>query len=192
LIFIQGIIVARLPYIHPNDMPQELAALLATRPPYNVYRLLAHSPPVAQCFIKLAGALLNEGELDPQLRELAILRVGALCESRYEVHQHTRLAKLVGVSNDRIARALHTVGDDATDETDGALLAFTTAYVLHNKVSPSLFDAMKALLSDRQLTELTMTIGFYTMVSKFLENMEVDLEKKDLDISSADFYKVTQ
>ena len=184
--------MARLPYIDLNDMPAELAALLATRPAYNVYRLLAHSPPVAQCFIKLAGALLNEGELDPQLRELAILRVGALCDSEYEVHQHKRLARLVGVTEDRVERALNISGKGGLEDRDGELLAFTTAYVSHNKVAPSMFDTMRGLLGERQLTELMMTIGFYLMVSKFLENMEVDLETEELDISAPRFYKAIQ
>ena len=33
-----------------------------------------------------------------------------------------------------------------------------------------------ARLNDRELAELTLTVGFYMMVSRFLENYEVDIE----------------
>ena len=44
------------------------------------------------------GALLRRGELDPRLREIAILRVGMLCGAGYEVHQHRWVARRVGLS----------------------------------------------------------------------------------------------
>jgi hypothetical protein len=39
-----------------------------------------------------------------------------------------------------------------------------------------MFDAMRARLSTKALAELVLTIGFYMMVCRFLENFEVDIE----------------
>ena len=39
-----------------------------------------------------------------------------------------------------------------------------------------MFRAMQAQLSTRALAELVLVVGFYMMVSRFLENFEVDIE----------------
>jgi 4-carboxymuconolactone decarboxylase len=39
-----------------------------------------------------------------------------------------------------------------------------------------MFAAVSAHLDHREMAELVLTIGFYMMVSRFLENFEVDIE----------------
>src|SRR5258706_3059822 len=92
----------RIPYFDLNKAPPAIAELLSSRPPLNIYRMLPHAVAAAPGFLKLGGALLRESELDAKLRELAILRVGVLSGATYEVHQHKRVARSVGLSNDNI------------------------------------------------------------------------------------------
>ncbi len=153
---------SRIPALAPESLSPELQALLATRPAYNIYRVLAHAPTVLPGFLQMAGALLTQGELDPQLREMVILRVGAHCRSAYEIHQHLRLARHVGVGDARIDKALRLDGPAATD-------------TLEDRIG---VDAL-----DRALVELLMTIGTYMMVSRVLENLEVGIEPDGVDIA---------
>ena len=51
----------------------------------------------------MGNALLYKCELDPVLRELAIIRVGRLSRAAYEVFQHERIGREVGVTEDKIA-----------------------------------------------------------------------------------------
>ena len=44
------------------------------------------------------------------------------------------------------------------------------------KASDSAFAAVRKFLSEQLVVELTITIGFYNMVSRILETMEVELE----------------
>lgn len=46
-------------------------------------------------------------ELDPLLREVVILRIGFLSKASYEVHQHKRVARKVGMSDEKIAALEH-------------------------------------------------------------------------------------
>ncbi|RYE52642.1 MAG: carboxymuconolactone decarboxylase family protein, partial [Hyphomicrobiales bacterium] len=39
------------------------------------------------------------------------------------------------------------------------------------------FDDVSSRLPHQQLVELMMTIGFYMLVSRLLENLEVDIEE---------------
>ena len=174
---------SRILALAPESLSPELQALLATRPAYNIYRVLAHAPTVLPGFLQMAGALLTQGELDPQLREMVILRVGAHCRSAYEIHQHLRLARHVGVGDARIDKALRLDGPAATDTLEDRMLAFTDQVVLQVKADAALFASLQAELSPRALVELLMTIGTYMMVSRVLENLEVGIESDGVDIA---------
>jgi alkylhydroperoxidase family enzyme len=173
----------RVPPLEIDALPPALQELLAKRPPYNVYRVLAHAPTALPGFMQLASALLTQGELDPQLREMVILRVGAHCKSAYEIHQHLRLARHVGVDDARIDKALRPGGPVLTDTLEDRLLAFTDQVVLQVKADVGLLESLQTELSSRALVELLLTIGTYMMVSRVLENLEVEVERDGVEIA---------
>ncbi|ASK32902.1 carboxymuconolactone decarboxylase (plasmid) [Alcanivorax sp. N3-2A] len=171
--------MARIPYADVDSLSDELRALVASRRPLNIYRMLAHGGPAAEGFLALGSALLRENSLDTQWRELVIVRVGILCRAPYEVHQHTRLALSVGIEQQKID-ALYDGPDAALfSEQERTLLRYTDTVVLNVKAGETAFRAMEKLLSAQQLVELHLLIGFYMMVSRFLENFEVDLEDSE-------------
>jgi 4-carboxymuconolactone decarboxylase len=168
--------MARVPYFDMTAAPAAYTELLGNRPPLNLYKMLPHAGPAAVGFLKLGGALLRENELDSQLREVAILRVGILSKASYEVHQHKRVARSVGLSDAKIA-ALEENADTATlTPLELQVMQFTDQLFHHVKAPDAMFEAMRSKLSTRALSELVLTIGFYMMVSRFLENFGVDIE----------------
>lgn len=169
--------MARIPYLDLADAGEDYRRLLGERPPLNLYRMLAHAGPAAEGFLRLGGALLRKNALDAQLREIAILRVGVLSGAAYEVHQHKRVARQVGLAPEKIAALCEGDGDlSPFDERERFVLAFTDQVVRHIKAPDAMFEEAKRRFPPRQLSELVLTIGFYMMVSRFLENFEVDIE----------------
>lgn len=73
----------------------------------NIFRALSHSPEAMRRFMKFGSYLLDEGKLDPKLRELAILKAGQVCRSPYEFSQHIAFARRVGLSDSQV-RGLRT------------------------------------------------------------------------------------
>ena len=184
--------MARIAPVAPEAMSPELKKLLDTRPPYNIYGILANAPTALPGFVQLAGALLTQTELDPQLREMVILRVGAHCKSAYEIHQHLRLARHVGVSEARIQKSMDLqTALEGGDSLEDRMLVFTDSVVLSVKAPASQFDALRSHLSPRAMTELLMTIGTYMMVSRVLENLEVEIEQDGVSIASGNYYPAT-
>jgi 4-carboxymuconolactone decarboxylase len=171
--------VARLPYLDAAALPDDLAAVINSRPPLNLYRVLPHSVPTARGFLALGSAILRQGTLDVQLRELVILRVGALSKAGYEMHQHKRLAESLGMGADRIAAAVLERDESCLDEFEADVMRFVEAVVWHVKAPRWLYDKMAARLDAAQICELLHTIGFYMLVSRFLENLEVDIESPE-------------
>jgi membrane-bound ClpP family serine protease len=61
-------------------------------------------------------------------------------------------------------------------DLESRLIRFTDAVVRDVKAPAPLYEAVASLLSNKQLIEVLMTIGFYMLVSRFLENLEIDIE----------------
>jgi alkylhydroperoxidase family enzyme len=169
--------MARIPYPDIEALPEDVRSFFdRIRPKLNIYRMLPHAETSLYGFMKLGNALLFKAELDPILRELVILRVGYLSDATYEIHQHLVVARHVGVSDVKI-EALQQGSDAAVfSDKERAVLQFTDEVVKQVKASDAAYEAVAGHLSHREIAELLLTIGFYMMVSRFLENLEVEIE----------------
>lgn len=167
--------MARIGYYQREKKSEKLNKIMdGLQPPLNVFRMVANAEPAARGFLKMGNALLDRGTLSPTLREIAILRVGWLSKASYEVYQHERIGRDVGLSEEKL-RAIHRGADAAEfDEHEKAVLRFTDDVVKNVKASDATFKPVAAFLDQEQMVELVLSIGFYMMVSRFLETLEVD------------------
>lgn len=104
--------------------------------------------------------------------------MGRLSRAAYEVFQHERIGRDVGVTEDKIA-ALRDATIEAAAFTDNekAVLRYTDDVVRNVRASDKTLKAVQAFLTPGALVELTLTIGYYMMVCRFLEFMGVDGEE---------------
>lgn len=170
--------MSRIPYFDVETAEGKHAEFLdKLKPHINIYRMLAHSESAVKGFTRMGNALLHRCELDPGLRELAIVRVGRLSRAAYEVFQHERIAREVGVAEDKLAALRDaTVEAPAFSEAERVVLRFTDDVVRNVRASDRTFKPVQALLPPAALVELTLTIGYYMMVCRFLETLGVDGE----------------
>lgn len=169
--------MARIPYYDPAKASPKLAEMMGKlKPSLNIYRMLANADGAARGFVHLGNSLLFRGKLDPKLRELAILRVGWLSRASYEVYQHERIGRDVGLSDAKIRGVQKGADDPAFDATERAVIRFTEDVVKNVKASDATFREVSARFAPDALVELVLTIGYYMMVSRFLETMGVDDE----------------
>ena len=169
----------RIPYYETENATGKHADFLGKlNPMLNIYRMLANSEQGAKGFLRMGNALLNRCELDPVLRELAIIRVGRLSRAAYEVFQHERIGREAGITEDKIA-ALRDATLEAPAFTDHekAVLRYTDDVVRNVKASDKTLKAVQAFLTPGALVELTLTIGYYMMVCRFLETLGVEGEE---------------
>lgn len=169
--------MARVPYCDLETAPEGSREMLAKMAHLNIFRAFANSPTMFPAFIRLGNAILFKSHLDPILREMAIVRVGILSKAGYEVYQHERISRQVGMPDDKIA-ALRVGGDaEVFNEIERAVLRFTDDVVMNVHASSETYDAAARHLNPNQMIELVVTIGYYMMVSRFLETMEVEIEE---------------
>jgi len=171
--------MSRIPYFDVETATGKHAEFLdKLKPHLNIYRMLANSEAGLKGFIRMGNSLLYRCELDPKLRELAIVRVGRLSRAAYEVFQHERIAREVGVEEAKIAALRDaTIEAPAFSDQDKAVLRFTDDVVRNVKASDKTLKAVEAFLSPGAVVELTLTIGYYMMVCRFLETTGVEGEE---------------
>jgi 4-carboxymuconolactone decarboxylase len=168
--------MARIPYPDPATLPESDREFLAELPQLNISRMLAGSPSMFKPLTRVFSAYLSDGVLTDTMREIAILRVGHLLNSEYEVVNHNRVAKLIGFSPERID-ALAPGGDlDVFTAEEQTVLQFVDEVVKEGAASQKTFDAVAGFMSPPEMIELTVVIGVYTMVSQVCATFEIELE----------------
>ena len=142
----------------------------------NLYKVLGHCPYVGLNWQRLGNSLLKGEELPPALRELAVLRVGHLAGSAYEVTQHRRIALTAGLSQEQIDAIPDWQNSPIFNEEQRAILTYTDEVERDIKVKDETFANLRGFLSEHAIVELTVTIGYYGMVSRFLIALDVEIE----------------
>ena len=142
----------------------------------NLYKTLAHSPRVARYFMRMGNAILYKGSVPPNLRELAILRVGNICQATYEFTQHVPIALRTGVKQEQIDALPDWEKSGKFSEQEKVVLRYTDEMTQNIRVKDDTFASIRSFFSEEGIVELTATIGYYGMVSRILEALQVELD----------------
>lgn len=143
----------------------------------NIYRLMLHSPALAEGWFALNQAARYATEIDGRSRELAVLRVAFLNGSDYVLRAHgPSYALQEGLTREQV----EAVGDwrpsERFDDRQRALLAYVDAMTRDVAVSDAVFADLRKYFSERQTVEVTMLVGAYNMLTRVLAALQVDPE----------------
>lgn len=168
--------MARLPYLDKKDLKPEDQGLLARD--ITLFKCLAHSPGAAKAFQGLGGYIRHKSQLDPRLRELAILAVGWITQAPYEWSHHVKIGQEFGVSEADIEALIAECEGQQTDLDAPARLVIAAAAEMTTDlaVSDATFAELKKVLDPERLTDLVVTIAFYNAVVRYLGTMQIDVE----------------
>ncbi|KAK0315736.1 hypothetical protein LTR01_001036 [Friedmanniomyces endolithicus] len=174
----------RIPYARsspPSPTPETLAIysrIRARRQPRPLIPLdlaLLHNPQIADGFNTLMGAIRTQSSFPLALAELAICYVAVLNGAVYEWTAHAPIALRAGVRREVLEVVLEgrwrESGVVVADE--GMVLEFTEQSTKSVKVEDELMERLKARWTAQQVMELTITVGGYNMVSRFLVALDV-------------------
>ena len=168
--------MARIDYVEPAQASERVNDLLDKLQHKNIFRMLGHSERHFETYVRMGNAIRFKGVLDPKLREIAITRTGILCDSEYEVVAHKRIARSVGVSDEKVDALEAGAASDAFDDLEKAVLRFTDDMVRNDRPGDATFKPLAERLTPADLVELILAVGFYIMTSKFLRTFDVDLQ----------------
>lgn len=169
--------MARIPYIEEKDHP-ELASLIGRIKTergelLDPYKVLLNSPELMDGWLGFFVALRRKAKLKGRYRELAIMRVAILNRAEYEYENHLPFALKEGATSEQMATLKAWQLSSLFDATERAVLAYTDAMTKEIQVPDELFAEVRKHFDAQELVELTVTIGAYNLVSRFLEAMQL-------------------
>ena len=173
--------MSRIPYPDPAKQSETIRTTLA-RAPINIMKMVANaSEPVFNGFGQFSGGFYQPSELVPMLREVAILRVGYLSKSAYEVFHHEGLGRQIGLTDTQIAAIKAARFDPVLSPVQQAVMAFADDVILNVRAGDATLAAVRRHLSDQALVDLILVIGLYMTVSRLLETAGVELDRAPID-----------
>ncbi|HWP56716.1 MAG TPA: carboxymuconolactone decarboxylase family protein [Candidatus Acidoferrales bacterium] len=177
-----GILMARVSLIDEKDHP-ELAELIAKIKGarggrlLNIYRMMLHSPELANAWFALNSAVRYSTELSGRERELAVMRVAILNRADYIFETHAKSYALdEGLTPLEIEALFDWSASNLFTSKQRALLAYADAMTRDIEVPEEVFTGLRAHYSERQIVELTMLIGAYNMHTRVLQALKIDPE----------------
>ena len=69
------------------------------------------------------------------------------------------------------------ISGDCFDSTETAVLAFAGQVMADVKPSDAVLTEVRKMLSDQEVAELTLTVGFYMLMARLMETTGVDLDE---------------
>jgi alkylhydroperoxidase family enzyme len=138
-------------------------------------RIVAHAQGAFDPWLRYSASLLRRLELDPLLRELAILQVASLADSEYEWTQHVAIAKAVGASDAQVAAI--EAGRDREDasftDEQRLVLCFSREVVCDGAAGEQRVAELSAAVGARQVVELLLVLGNYMAIAQLVATIGI-------------------
>jgi alkylhydroperoxidase family enzyme len=136
----------------------------ATGTPGDYWTTFALVPDILVMARNSLMSLLQPGrKLNPQLRELAILRTGIVGDSKFEYSQHMKVARMVGVPEEKLTAIKGWTTSELFTPVERAVMAATDEILSRNLVEDDTMAALQKHLSDPEILELFVVIGLWRM-----------------------------
>lgn len=164
---------AKPPY--PAAVQTRLDRLMGDRPPLQLFQVLAGDERLFTRFMD--GGFLDPGHLTMRQRELAILRVCALCGSEYEWGVHVAVfAERAGLTEAEVAASLRPSDEHPWAEPDRLVLALCEQLQDSCDVPEDSWSELRKSFGEMALLELLLLIGKYRQVCILTNALRLDLE----------------
>lgn len=137
------------------------------------FTMFLHAPEMAGRVAHLGAYVRFEGELDMRVRVLAAMTVARELDAVYVWGAQTGSARKQGVPESTITaiREQHSRG---VPPEDAQIIDFTRRLLREHRVDDATFAAMRKRLGERQLLELTGSIGYYAMLAMTVNACELE------------------
>jgi AhpD family alkylhydroperoxidase len=149
-----------------------------TRRPPRVFTTLARHRRVFRAWLRFAGRLMPGGALPRSDTELVILRVSVNCGSDYEWDHHVALGRRAGLRDEQIARVAEGAEADGWSNHERALLRAVDELERDSVIADATWSELRERYDDRQLIELCLLAGHYTMLAGALNSLGVQPDER--------------
>lgn len=129
------------------------------------FGVMLHAPRIGDRLQALGSAIRFQTILSDRVREIAILQVGQALGSQFEWWAHERVARSIGVTDEEIT-AISLGSFQGRDETEQASYEVVANLLQSSVVTDEEFERASAILSDQELVELSVLVGYYRTLAQ--------------------------
>ena len=145
----------------------------------NVSRMLAGTGDMAWGFMPLVHAVFGASGIDAGTREVIGLRVARLLNVPYQWQQHVIMGRNAGLTEQEVA-AIAADGRPAGLSQDRTLLCQATDELTTDAIiSDATLGTLSTRYGDGIARKLVLTIAFFNLLGRFLNECRVPLEAHD-------------
>ena len=138
------------------------------------FALMLNSPHVAGRVAHLGAYLRFESVLSLEERELATLTAAREIDCDYEWSLHVDLARQAGVREEAIEVIGSRGSIDLLTDHEALIVRYGRELIPSHHVSAETFEAARRAFGDQGVLDLTVTMGYYTMLAFALNAFEVE------------------
>lgn len=167
----------RLTPASPSELEADAAELLARtgKSDSNMFRTLVRHPRLFRRWVPFGHTVLM-GVLPVRDREVLVLRTAHRTGSDYTWAHHRDIALDAGLDEADIARVQEGCAAPGWTAFEAALLRAVDELCDDYRITDSTWDVLAARYDDRQLIEVPMLVGHFTMLAQMLNSVGVELE----------------
>jgi alkylhydroperoxidase family enzyme len=129
--------------------------------PGNWWTVWARVPGILSAF---SAYSYRTAPIDPQLREIALIRTGYVRQSQFVFSQHCKSGRKAGLAEAKIAAIPYWTVADVFSPLERAVLAYVDGQMLESgRVHDKVFEVLKQHLSDEEILIFTYLINAYSL-----------------------------
>ena len=138
------------------------------------------SPVFGEAVQRLGEVVRFENPIPPSLRELAILVVAAKWQAQYEWWLHEKIARKEGLNPNVITSLKAGTLPDFSHPDEAVVYHFAKELIDQQQVSDQCYVKAVELLGEPGVVELTILLGYYTLVSMSLNVFKVTIPEGEM------------
>lgn len=141
----------------------------------NVFSLLANSPGAMSVVTPVGAHVRYNTDFDNLLRELVILTVAQELNCEYEWKHHWRVAEKAGAT-DELLKKIGTVEIESEPNSIGIAVRYARMLTNNENIDDNLVETLKESFGVTGFVDLTIMIGYYGMLARFINTAIIPVE----------------
>jgi 4-carboxymuconolactone decarboxylase len=137
------------------------------------FSVLLHSPEIAGRVAHLGAYIRFDSTLSGAERELAICTAARECDCQYVWSDHAPLALKEGVRQEALNVVASRGTLDSLTPDEALIVRFSRELFRDHRISEATFQAAQTHFGTQGVTELTATMGYYSLLACTLNAFEV-------------------
>ena len=142
----------------------------------NALRSLGHAPEALRRFASIGDYVRYHTVLPDRMREIVIITTGR--GTPYAVGHHAPLGFQTGLTKEEIDSLLSGKVPITFGETDAAAVRFVLEFTSGKPVTDRTFEALRAVMSPREITDVIMTSAYFVAIAMMITTMGGSLRPK--------------